>query len=335
MTTPRTVRLHARLQGQPVRDAVRQGNAGADRLREAADGEPADLCVVNTCTVTAEGDAKSRQTVRRLHQRNPHAAIVVMGCYATRDPEAVGRLPGVVRVITDKEPPGRGTAPLRRHRAAGRHLALRRSSAGLRQGAGRLPAQLHFLHHPLRSGPWCAAGRPRRSPTKWRGWSAAGYPEIVLTGIHLGHYGIDLSRGRPKAEWSRLWHLLERARPTAGRLPRPPEQPGSGRGARRSDPARMAVSRASARICTCACRAAPIAFWPRMKRRYRARRLPRTLPPHPRGARSAGVHDRRHRRLSRRDRRRLRGDLRVVREAGFCKFMSFPTARGPGRRPRS
>jgi threonylcarbamoyladenosine tRNA methylthiotransferase MtaB len=38
---------------------------------------------------------------------------------------------------------------------------------------------------------------------------AAGYQEIVLTGIHLGHYGIDLSRGKPKTEWTRLWHLLE------------------------------------------------------------------------------------------------------------------------------
>ncbi len=52
--------------------------------REAGDGEHADLCIVNTCTVTAEGDAKSRQAVRRLAQRNPGAAIVVMGCYATR-----------------------------------------------------------------------------------------------------------------------------------------------------------------------------------------------------------------------------------------------------------
>ncbi|MBI3822145.1 MAG: MiaB/RimO family radical SAM methylthiotransferase, partial [Planctomycetes bacterium] len=38
---------------------------------------------------------------------------------------------------------------------------------------------------------------------------AGGCPEIVLTGVHLGHYGIDQSKGRPKAEWRRLWHLLE------------------------------------------------------------------------------------------------------------------------------
>src|SRR5437867_236947 len=70
--------------------------------READDGEAADLCVVNTCTVTMEGDAKSRTAVRRLHQKNPNAQIVVMGCYATRDPGAVAKLPGVVRVVTDK-----------------------------------------------------------------------------------------------------------------------------------------------------------------------------------------------------------------------------------------
>jgi threonylcarbamoyladenosine tRNA methylthiotransferase MtaB len=39
---------------------------------------------------------------------------------------------------------------------------------------------------------------------------ANGYPEIVLTGVHLGHYGIDSSKGKPKSEWRRLWHLLEK-----------------------------------------------------------------------------------------------------------------------------
>src|SRR5437899_10498933 len=68
--------------------------------REAAENERADLCVVNTCTVTMEGDAKSRTAVRRLARRNPGAQIVVMGCYATRDPDAGAQLPGVVRGIT-------------------------------------------------------------------------------------------------------------------------------------------------------------------------------------------------------------------------------------------
>src|SRR5439155_7831161 len=51
---------------------------------------------------TAEGDAKSRQAVRQLARRNPGTRIVVMGCYATREPAAVAELPGVVEVVTDK-----------------------------------------------------------------------------------------------------------------------------------------------------------------------------------------------------------------------------------------
>src|SRR5215470_810203 len=71
----------------------------ANGYREADPAEAADLCVVNTCTVTHEADAKGRQLIRRMAEENPRAAIVVMGCYATREPETVGRLPGVVKVI--------------------------------------------------------------------------------------------------------------------------------------------------------------------------------------------------------------------------------------------
>ena len=101
--TPRTVRLVTlgckvnQYETQQVRELLE--HAG---WVEAEDGERAELCVVNTCTVTHEGDAKSRQAVRRLHQANPGADVVVLGCYAARDPDAVGRLPGVTRVIADK-----------------------------------------------------------------------------------------------------------------------------------------------------------------------------------------------------------------------------------------
>jgi hypothetical protein len=73
---------------------VRQGLFQAG-YQEADADERADLCVVNTCTVTHEGDAKSRQLIRRLHRDNPDARIVVMGCYATRAPEELTALPGV------------------------------------------------------------------------------------------------------------------------------------------------------------------------------------------------------------------------------------------------
>ena len=63
--------------------------------RDAEEKQPADLCIVNTCTITGEGDSKSRQIIRRMNRDNPDARIVVMGCYATREPEAVAALPGV------------------------------------------------------------------------------------------------------------------------------------------------------------------------------------------------------------------------------------------------
>src|SRR6516165_4631324 len=77
--TPRTIRLVTlgckvnQYETQYVKEMLEQSG-----YVEAEDGRPADLCVVNTCTVTHEGDAKSRQTVRRLHQSNPDAPIVVM-----------------------------------------------------------------------------------------------------------------------------------------------------------------------------------------------------------------------------------------------------------------
>jgi threonylcarbamoyladenosine tRNA methylthiotransferase MtaB len=176
---------------------------------EAAEGRPADLCVVNTCTVTAEGDAKSRQLVRRLHQANPGAALVVMGCYATRDPDAVRRLPGVTAVITDKgrlaeglRPFGVVAAPAGISRFDGHQRAFVKVQDGCLLGCSY--CIIPSVRPTLRS-------RPAEEIVQEVGRLVeAGYQEVVLTGIHLGHYGIDLSRGRPKAEWTRLWHLLER-----------------------------------------------------------------------------------------------------------------------------
>src|SRR5437660_8104627 len=85
MTTQPTCRLLTlgckvnQYETQYVKEALE-----ANGFQEAEDGEPADLCVVNTCTVTVDADAKGRQLIRRLAQTNPKAAIVVMGCYATR-----------------------------------------------------------------------------------------------------------------------------------------------------------------------------------------------------------------------------------------------------------
>lgn len=175
--------------------------------RSAADGERADLCVVNTCTVTATGDAKSRQAIRRLARDNPQARIVVMGCYATRAPAEVAQLPHVVEVVTDKrELPdllgrfGVVDPPDGISRFGDRQRAYIKVQDGclLRCSYCIIPyVRPHMSSRPLES--ICA---------ETRRLLAAGYREIVLTGIHLGHYGVDKNVHRSKSEWIRLSDLV-------------------------------------------------------------------------------------------------------------------------------
>ena len=71
--------------------------------RPAQPGEQADLCIVNTCTVTVEADHKSRKAVRQLARRFPQAKLIVMGCYAARAAEELSALPEVAEVVADKQ----------------------------------------------------------------------------------------------------------------------------------------------------------------------------------------------------------------------------------------
>lgn len=177
--------------------------------RTAEDHEAADLCVVNTCTVTHEGDAKSRQTIRQLAQRNPGTRTIVMGCYATRDPAAVAALPGVFEVVTDK-----------------RELpdVLSRQGVvdmptGISRFEGRKRAYVKVQDGCILQCTYCIIPQVRpglrsRSPedieAEVRRLIEHGHKEIVLTGIHVGHYGVDTTRGRSGAAPFRLWHLFRR-----------------------------------------------------------------------------------------------------------------------------
>lgn len=61
--------------------------------------EAADIYIVNTCTVTHMGDRSSRQMINQAHRRHPNALLVVTGCYAEANPQAVAALPGVDLVV--------------------------------------------------------------------------------------------------------------------------------------------------------------------------------------------------------------------------------------------
>lgn len=185
---------------------VRQGLLGIG-YRDAAASEPADLCVVNTCTVTNESDGKSRQLIRRLARENPAAQIVVMGCYATRAPRELAALPGVVEVVTDKrELPellrrlGVVDVPAGISRFGGRHRAYLKVQDGclLRCSYCIIPqVRSHVLSRPVAE----VVDEVRRLLDN-------GYRELVLTGVHLGHYGIDLDRDVSTSAPQRLTQLV-------------------------------------------------------------------------------------------------------------------------------
>lgn len=207
--TLRTFTLGCRV-NQYETEWVRQGLVQAG-YQDAPPGQPADLCVVNTCTVTSEGDSKSRQAIRRLRRDNPDARIVVMGCYATRAPDEVRRLPGVVEVVTDKrELPdllgrfGVIDMPDGIERMHGRHRAHIKVQDGcaLRCSYCIIP----MVRPNLASRPVESIAREVQTVVD------NGFREIVLTGIHLGHYGLDWNRQHPTQpeRWIQLSDLLQR-----------------------------------------------------------------------------------------------------------------------------
>ncbi len=187
---------------------VRQGLVGIG-YQDAGEGQSADLCIVNTCTVTGEGDAKSRQAIRRLARENPHARIVVMGCYATRAPDELARLPGVAEVVLDKrELPdllgrfGVVDIPTGISSFGQRHRAYVKVQDGclLRCSYCIIP----YVRPSMYSRPLVEIEDEVRRLVD------GGYREIVLTGIHLGHYGVDSNWNKPKSDWLRLSDLVRR-----------------------------------------------------------------------------------------------------------------------------
>lgn len=69
----------------------------------AAKGEQADICLINTCSVTEVADHKCRQAIHRMVRQNPGAFVVVTGCYAQLEGETVSQIPGVDLVLGSNE----------------------------------------------------------------------------------------------------------------------------------------------------------------------------------------------------------------------------------------
>lgn len=176
-------------------------------------GTNADLCILNTCTVTAIASRKSRQLIRQLKRANPEAAVVVTGCDAELAPAEMKEI-GVDLVVgnTDKErllelTEARGF--LDRRPSANPDEALLFEPGG----PGRTRAFVKVQDGCDNRCTFCiitvARGEGRSTPQESvleqvRGLQSLGYREVVLSGVHLGSYGHD--RGDRRG----LKHLIEK-----------------------------------------------------------------------------------------------------------------------------
>lgn len=70
---------------------------------EACDGEEADICIINTCTVTEGADRSSRHQIRQISRQHPGAKVVVTGCLADRLPQEIGQMDEVDLVVLNRD----------------------------------------------------------------------------------------------------------------------------------------------------------------------------------------------------------------------------------------
>jgi len=220
--SPRRVYLNfvgCRLNEAEIERMARQFAARGDSI--AGSASEADLVVINTCAVTSGAERKSRQMVLQAGRMNPEARIVVTGCYAQLEPEALARLPHVDQVISnfDKDNlvplvagdpvPEYEQEPLVREAWGGRILP----PGTLRHTRAFVKAQDGCDNHCAFCVTRLVRGAGRSRPLEIlvdeiNLLLGSGYQEIVLTGVHLGSYGRDL--GDPHGLFHLVRAILER-----------------------------------------------------------------------------------------------------------------------------
>lgn len=191
----------------------------------------ADICVINTCSVTEKSNYKCRQLIRKAVDSNPESAIVVVGCYSQLDSQAIKSLPGVDLILGNEEKLDTlkflkklkllQNIPLYKEKQFTPRVIVGKPEMGslfrsvdVNHFSGKTKAYLKVQTGCNYKCSFCvitlARGKSRSdSPTevveKFKRLLGNGFKEIALTGIHLGSYGKGLS---PSISLNELLRLL-------------------------------------------------------------------------------------------------------------------------------
>jgi threonylcarbamoyladenosine tRNA methylthiotransferase MtaB len=172
-------------------------------------GERADITIINTCTVTHRADFQSRQMVRRAFRSNPSSLIIVTGCYSQVEPDAFLKMEGVRYLLGNEEKnqipallplmqkgefPKVQVGDIQKEKLFSEiplHCFHRHTRAFLKIQDG-CNARCSYCIVPFARGP-SRSLQPERVLENLKVLKEKGFKEVVLTGIHLGAYGLDLT----------------------------------------------------------------------------------------------------------------------------------------------
>ncbi|EOA52588.1 MiaB-like tRNA modifying enzyme [Bacteroides sp. HPS0048] len=172
-------------------------------VRTARKGERADICVVNTCSVTEMADKKCRQAIHRLVKQHPGAFVVVTGCYAQLKPGDVAKIEGVDVVLgaEQKKDLLQYLGDLQKHEAGEAYTTAAKDIRSFAPSCSRGDRTRFFLKVQDGCDYFCsyctipfARGRSRNGTVasmveQARQAVAEGGKEIVLTGVNIGDFG--------------------------------------------------------------------------------------------------------------------------------------------------
>ncbi len=183
--------------------------------RVVAVDEDADVFLINTCTVTGRSDSKCRKTIRHILKKNPTTTVIVAGCYSQVAAHELARIPGVDYILGTEDKlhlfdwfihPGKLPSPKilitpvdQLQKAVshpGEFLDHTRAFLKIHDGCDR---RCSYCIVPLARGASRSVSRNEICKQAER-FNRSGFKEIVLTGVHIGKWGQDLSKQESLAD---------------------------------------------------------------------------------------------------------------------------------------